>query len=219
VVVTTGCISKPSIGSIITFGGRQWRVLDVKDGKALIISEQIVEQGPYHTDEDSVTWENCSLRGYLNNVFYESYFSPKEKARILETRNVNSQNPWYGTKGCPDTIDKVFLLSIDEVLKYFGDSGDLKNRKGWKVDYGKSNLVTGETVYVEKPNGYYINDEFNQARVARDKWGEECWWWLRSPGFVPETVSDVANNGALNVLGGKMFTYIGGVRPAMVIKL
>jgi hypothetical protein len=25
----------------------------------------------------------------------------------------------------------VFLLSIDEIVKYFGDSRDLRNRKGW----------------------------------------------------------------------------------------
>jgi len=33
IMASIACSSKPRIGSIIEFGGRQWRVLDIKDKK------------------------------------------------------------------------------------------------------------------------------------------------------------------------------------------
>jgi hypothetical protein len=58
-----------------------------------------------------------------------------------------------------DTDDYIFLLSLEEVVRYFGDSGQLAN--------GPSE------------NRNAIDDQYNEARIAYDFGG---WWWLRSPG-------------------------------------
>ncbi|MDR1800653.1 MAG: DUF6273 domain-containing protein, partial [Lachnospiraceae bacterium] len=38
---------------------------------------------------------------------------------IAETTLLNSDNPEYGTAGGNSTADKIFLLSLDEVSKYY----------------------------------------------------------------------------------------------------
>jgi hypothetical protein len=107
------------VGDTITnFGGYDWQVLDVQNGAALIITTDIIERSVYNEVWIEVTWETCALRGYLNGDFYDG-FSASEQARIKTTRVKNPANAEYGTLGGNDTADKVFLLSIDEVEKYF----------------------------------------------------------------------------------------------------
>ena len=36
------------IGSTVSFGGYMWRVLEIKDGAALIMTENMIGQHPYH---------------------------------------------------------------------------------------------------------------------------------------------------------------------------
>ena len=47
----------------------EWLVLEVKDGKALIISKYALDCKPYNTGLTGATWETCTLRKWLNNNF------------------------------------------------------------------------------------------------------------------------------------------------------
>ena len=113
-------------GDVIPFGAYSWRALDVQDGKALLLCEFALGAGEYNEEYTAVTWETCTLRLFLNEGFYNE-FSAEEKARIAETMLSNNDNPLFGTSGGNDTNDKIFLLSIEEVEKYFGGSGQLDN--------------------------------------------------------------------------------------------
>lgn len=62
-------------------------------------------------------WFSSDIRAWLNNEFFNNVFSDFEKQIILETENVNPKNI-FGTLGCKNTKDKVFLLSVDEEKKY-----------------------------------------------------------------------------------------------------
>jgi hypothetical protein len=105
------------IGDVIQFGAFDWRVLDVQDGKALIISDTIVTQQRYHSGGD-ITWEHSTIRQYLNGEFCNS-FSSAEQGLIAETTIINNDNPIHGTAGGNNTTDNIFLLSIDEAEMYF----------------------------------------------------------------------------------------------------
>ncbi|MDR2532743.1 MAG: DUF6273 domain-containing protein [Oscillospiraceae bacterium] len=109
----------PEIGDIIQFGDYDWRVLDVQDGKALIITENMTEGRTYHSDYVEMTWEKSDIRAYLNSEFYNR-FSSEERERITETTVINNDNS-RGIPGGNDTVDRIFLLSIDEAHKYFAD--------------------------------------------------------------------------------------------------
>ena len=87
----------------------EWIVLDVIDGKALVISKYALDAQPYDIDVVSdCTWETCSLREWLNSAFINDAFSDSEKTMIL-TANL--------------TQDQVFLLSVAEVEEYFDSDG------------------------------------------------------------------------------------------------
>jgi len=198
----------PQIGSIIPFGGYDWRVLAVENNKALLISEKILEKHPYNVEQKDITWENCTLRKYLNNNFLNKLC--ETKTAVVETRNSNPNNPWYGTTGGNATTDSVFLLSLDEVVCYLGDSGDLKNKR--RKNYKGS--ITSD--------GHYLDDLYNDARVAKDSNDEACWWWLRSSGYQKNSVVVVGYGGDIGVGAGAYggnITGIGGVRPALWLRL
>jgi len=216
ITANTTCVSKQHIGDIITFGELQWRIIDKKDRNILIISEHIIEQRPYNDIWRDVTWENCSLREYLNNDFFNNQFALEEQARIVDTRNTSHKNPWYDIEEGNQTVDKIFLLSLEEVVKYFGDSRSLEYRKAWEVDL--ENSTKSNLIFVESPYGYLIRDRFNEARQAIDENGEERSWWLRSPGRNTRDATMVNYTGFVIVAGVTVTLETGGVRPAMWIK-
>ena len=157
-------------GGKVRFGRYDWFVLDKKDNKKLILTEKVIEKRPYHNQECDVTWETSDIRKYLNGDFYNS-FSESEKARIIKTNVITKDNPWYGTSGGNPTVDWIFLLSIEEVVKYFGDSGQLSTRYMYpNCDWCKDEYLP------------WIDDQYNVNRRAVDEMGIVCFWRLRSSG-------------------------------------
>ncbi|MCD7890247.1 MAG: DUF6273 domain-containing protein [Ruminococcus sp.] len=114
-------------GDVIEFGGYSWIVLDKTEDTMLIITEDTIEAKAYNLDYDGVTWEECTLRTYLNGTFYDS-FSEEEQMMIAETKSTNFDNSKYGTDGGNDTTDKIFLLSLDEAEEYMTE--DERKAKG-----------------------------------------------------------------------------------------
>jgi len=59
-----------NIGDFIQFAGTEWRVLDIQDDMALILSDKILGTGIYHDVLNAdVTWENSYIRKSLNGFF------------------------------------------------------------------------------------------------------------------------------------------------------
>jgi hypothetical protein len=196
---TSGKAATAKKGDIIKFGKYDWRVLDVKDGKALIITDKVIGA---RSDNSGVYgggwhWENSILREYLNDGFYNS-FGKKDRTRIIKTKVSNKVIPWYNESDRNDTEDYIFLLSLDEVVKYFGDSGQLLN--------GNPNSEFG------------ISDEYNKARIAYTLNGSTSDWWLRTGGYYHGEAAHVQDDGIVDTLGYYLFGYH-GVRPAMWITL
>ena len=198
------------VGDKISFGSYDWRVLDIQNNTALIITECIIEQRAYHDAYKDITWADCSLRKYLNGEFYDK-FNTTDKSRIIPVINKNPDNQWYGSKGGADTQDSIFLLSIEEVCKYFGDSlSKLQNR-------GKN-----QRYWFER------KDENNCKRIARleANKGGIWWWWLRSPGRVNIKAVYIHGDGNIGIQGNNILKgnisdgkCTGGVRPALWLKL
>ena len=91
----------------------EWRVLTVNDKKALLISEYALDCKQYNTSVAGVTWENCSLRKWLNGTFLNNAFSAEEQAQIQNTTVSADKNPKYSTNPGNATTDKVFLLTVN----------------------------------------------------------------------------------------------------------
>ena len=108
-----------------------WKVLDIENGKALIISELCIDATSYSTEKNDVTWETSALRQKLNfgeESLYETVFADDEKAYILLSEVANEDNASHDVDGGNATEDYLFALSIDETEKYF-DSDDARIAK------------------------------------------------------------------------------------------
>ena len=111
-------------------GSIKWKVLEVKDDRALIISKGILREMVFdEKPEDSnyvPLWENSILRKWLNEDFLNSYFTDEEKKRVLVTNNPNNNLTKYDKSvvEAHATDDKVFLLSKDEAASYFPKDED-----------------------------------------------------------------------------------------------
>ena len=100
-------------GSKVYYGDKLWRVLD---DSGFLFSEDLLETKAYHDTLSGITWENCTLRSYLNGqTFLNSNFTGTEQDAIKDTSVTNDSNPDYSTAGGNNTTDKLFLLSLAEV--------------------------------------------------------------------------------------------------------
>lgn len=165
------------IGEHISFGSYQgeeieWRVLDVKDGNVLLLSESGLDVQPFHETKGSdISWEDCTLRQWLNEDFYERAFTEEEKEKIA--LSVSEGFPEYNSP-IPggkyayrerETEDHVFLLSYTEVYQY------LSNENGDNISDSKRLCYPTESV--KRKLGLSQKDA--------------CGWWLCSVNrAVPE---------------------------------
>ena len=88
---------------------------------------------------------------------------------ILRTTVSASKNPEYNTSPGNTTVDKIFLLSIDEAQKYLPSD---EERKCTPTNYASSQ--GGATTIRSTSNG-----------------NSTCWWWLRSPGIEQNNVAGI----------------------------
>ncbi|MBQ9196735.1 MAG: hypothetical protein IJ157_05770 [Clostridia bacterium] len=113
-------IADARVGNVITLGEYpqegaedqpiEWIVLQKANGAAFVISRYILEGIPYHENKDKVTWEECSLRAWLNGDFYYGAFSDEERALIMSTKT----NEEY---------DYIFLMNRSQAIENYLHDG------------------------------------------------------------------------------------------------
>ncbi len=174
-----------------------WIVLEVVDGKALLLSKYCLDSRPYHSSYASVTWETCALRKWLNNGFYNNAFTDSEKAGIQTTLVRAGDNYKHHTKSGRNTQDNVFLLSIEETQKYFEDDAA---RRCIPTKYAISQGIWRNSDYV-------VDGQTT------------CCWWLRVPGQTSGTAVNISADGSVYIDGDGVNFMQAGVRPAIWIDL
>ena len=124
-----------------------WYVVKEDSDKKLLVSKDIVVSSRYNNSPKIASWEDSDLRWFLNNTFYESFFSSSEKEKILETLVPIDINDKYKTQSGYSTYDKIFILSNSEVEKYLKEYST--------TSLGKIASATGATYfYWTRTNGY-----------------------------------------------------------------
>jgi hypothetical protein len=128
-------LKNAKVGDIVEFGNylsnTEWIVLDEKNGKKLLLSRYAFDSRQYNSTNESVTWESCTIRDWLNTKYVDIAFDKNEKTILANTEIVNNSSSEYEIENGNNTIDKIFLLSIDEVENYLSSEED---RKAFDVD-------------------------------------------------------------------------------------
>ena len=85
-----------------------WEVKTIRDGKALLVSEHILDYRPLHSEKVAISWKDCDLREWLNGEFYNTAFGNLYDNDIVETEVFCDETE-------VECVDKVFLPSFDDV--------------------------------------------------------------------------------------------------------
>lgn len=121
-------IKSAEVGDRVRFGNykgsKGWIVLDKQDDKLLILSEKAICDRIYNEETEYVTWSTCSLRAWLNTDYLTLAFSEEELESIADTSVYTAPAPTWKSEPGEYTIDKVFLLSIEEAEKYFSNNAE-----------------------------------------------------------------------------------------------
>jgi len=134
----------------------KWRVLAKEDGKALLMTEKDIISLDDEVKQKGV-WADSFVRKMLNDGFINVAFTEREKEQILTTTISTPKNKECKSDGGPDTKDRVFLLSVDEVEKYFPNQEDRKSEP---------------TEYAHKQRPTRRDSGFWQLRTpGKDNWG------------------------------------------------
>lgn len=196
--------SNYEIGDIVTYGNYEqdgfysngeetieWIVIARdRDNHALLLSRYCLDALPYNEDGGDVTWEDSSIRAWLNGEFLESAFGGDPNGFIC-TAECKTKDGRSGTDGGENTTDRIFLLAVDEVTQYFPKES---SRRAPVTEYAKEQGAE----YDKNGNG---------------------WWWLRTPGKTQDMAAGVHTAGGVNYDGRDVDRTDLCIRPALWLDL
>lgn len=196
--------SNYEIGDIVTYGNYEqdgfysdgeetieWIVIARdRDNHALLLSRYCLDALPYNEDGGDVTWEDSSIRAWLNGEFLESAFGGDPNGFIC-TAECKTKDGRSGTDGGENTTDRIFLLAVDEVTQYFTKES---SRRAPVTEYAKEQGAE----YDKNGNG---------------------WWWLRTPGKTQDMAAGVHTAGGVNYDGRDVDRTDLCIRPALWLDL
>lgn len=172
----------------------EWLVLesDSHSGKALLLSKYAVDwesfsNCPFLMTKWDTSWEESYQKEWLNGDFYNESFTEAEKEQILSVTLEDA-----GEKATPD---KVFLLSADQVKKYFSSP---------------------ETAVAYEPMINSVNATGKEESPIDIGCYTTC-WWTRTSGKTKDVVMCVSPGGELYEEPSGSDEI--GVRPAVWVKL
>ena len=193
-------LAKATVGSRVSFGYYEqngnademealvWQVLEEKDGKLLLVTENVIDMVKFSKLRVD-TWETSLLREWMNGTFVTTAFSEEELAKVADTAVETGKNTQTGTGGGKATTDKVFALSIDEILKYFPEQ----------------NARLAKPTEVAVANGVSVDPQYQTSG-----------YWTRNMGENGQNATYVYYYGGINYEGVHIRNteYI-GARPAI----
>lgn len=185
----------------------KWRVLSVEGNDAFLLADEGLDNKPYHGEMTETSWENCSLRAWLNDTFMRDAFTEEEQdaIKITTVSNSNKDNPdeSIDSDGGADTQDRIYLLSAAEAAN---------------TAYGFDDRFYGMSRTREAKTTAYAYDQ-----GAFASWIEEIddngKWWLRSPGFDINEAAYVSEYGGGEYYGTNVTEDSFTVRPVIHLDL
>ena len=150
-------VTAPPVGSTLTIGNMEWRVLERQGSAVLLYAEKTVDTRPFTETRIGVSWGYSTLRTWLNKEWPAS-LGTEESSRILP-RTVD--NPPYPndpeSRAHGETEDRVFLLSVPELLRFFPSESERATGYSYWTRTGTGRSDT-KAVCVSENGAFLTND-------------------------------------------------------------
>lgn len=220
----------------------EWLVLERKDDQALLLSKYVLDKHAYNNVDvisslgnPYYVWENSSIRSWLNSSFRYDAFSEEERNNIINT-NVDNTSPTINGEAWENgnnTNDYIFLLSVNECIKYFGnyntDHTENKRLATMGTKYAGNDEFISKSKFSWKKNFEYNDNYYLRSIISRKKikytkgmWTdyEKEFWKKEGMSIAPTSVwltgaATVRYNGSGS---NDALTSEYGIRPAMWVK-
>ena len=163
-----------------------WEVLYLDGNQLLLQSRDILDFKEVDTIDDfnsyQFTWETCTLRSWLNNEFFNEAFDSSEQTLIIDSYVENLDNKYMSGQGGNDTMDKVYLLSNEEIMDYYGYD------YWYNISGYCQNVIKEPTQYVQAMGGTgllwsELPDDLKNKNYTEDLVGKRAlYYWTRSVG-------------------------------------
>lgn len=179
----------------------EWDILEEKSGKLKLISNKLIDSQDFYPSSSRAlvehnggngytnNYELSNIRKFLNDSFYNIAFNDKEK-KLINDMNVCNSNKEVGSIYISnDTIDKVTLLSFEEVKEYYSEP---------------TNRIFSGTDYAKAQGLNYIKDS--------------GYWLLRSPYSSNPNYMLLVNLSG-NIIHAEVNSTFTGIKPVITINL
>ena len=156
-----------------------WHVLANESDGVYVMSQTLLDCQAYNNFNEGITWQGCSLRGWLNNDFYNAAFSAYEKTKIKSTYHANEGNPYFDISGGGNTTDYLWVLSYSDAIN---------SNYGFPADYAVLDISR------QKQGSDYAKCQGLNV-TASGTYAGNSMWWLRTPGVNTANACGVNSNG------------------------
>ena len=177
----------------------EWYVLYREDAEPdgtdlLLLSRTCLFCRAFHEPVMDISWEDCTLRAFLNETFCEESFTGAQKNLIRKDSAAS---------------DRIFLLDSREMAVYFPREEDR-----WLYARARA---TQEAVR----EGILLSGQGAEEMPLNDPEADRyAGWWLRSPGNEAYSAQVVEEDGTVYEAGAAVdIDYLYGVRPALWVHL
>ena len=173
----------------------------VSEDEMTLLAVNILDAWAFSSEQKILTWKESEIRQWLNEDFYETAFDHTEQTDILTTVTESDHGE--------HTEDKVYLLSQQEFLAYFGVSADALMKMSPVKENEIQNLKNLESLDSR------IFTKGTQAALANGLWswteettlgylkfqnvdyssanGNSAWWLRTADGDGPSAYTIAAN--------------------------
>ena len=191
-----------------------WQVIDRDGDKIMLLSQHSLYWNFYDGNTTffgpppETCWEKSTIREELNSECLESWFSISEQSIITEHEQVIDENPMFQTPSGSGTIDRLFLLSLEEANRYLDIYSENMNALKQKTNREACAYMLMADLSRDDKGG-------KEIKLFRDY----APWWLRTAGEDIQHVACIDRDGSVDYEGIEASADEVGIRPAMWIDL
>ncbi len=224
------------LGDIVLFGNYpldfdgtvraiEWEVtsVDLEKNSIMLMSKGVLNYVSYNEEAVPVTWENCSLRSWLNSVFFINAFDDVEKNRIVEHPVVVAGNTVNDLVSIPEIQFPRDRVMTSEDVEVFRAQGSCYSYSQGAHLFRKEKLDLTLHSNRKKSNSFVLGTSHPLSNPEKMKGLTKLYcdyWAIINGGEYGENVAQYIDGwGFPDSITPERYIVRGGVRPVICLSL